>query len=299
MKRNGWFERLKKAVRPTRDKFFERCSSLFEGFPDEGVIEELEEALIGSDVGVETTLKIISKVRGARGDSVLRLVKQEISSILSECSSRLKVAAVPPTVIMVIGVNGVGKTTSIAKLAHRFKGEGRQVILACGDTFRAAAADQLQTWAERLEVEMVSQDQGADSAAVVFDTLEAAKARSKDVAIIDTAGRLHTKINLIDELRKISRVCAKQVCDAPHEVLLVLDATFGQNGIAQAELFVREMGATGIILTKLDGTAKGGVVLAIADRLNIPVKLVGVGEDLEDLVDFSGEEFADALFGEV
>lgn len=296
MKKENLFGRLKAAVGLTRERFLKGGFSLFKGGPfDEERLKELEEILIGSDVGLAATEKLISRIRRGRDKDPLLLLKDEISFILGNSQGGLSLAPEGPTVIMVIGVNGVGKTTTIAKIAHRFKGEGQEVILICGDTFRSAAREQLQIWAEWLGVEVITQSAGADPAAVIFDGLSAAKARKKDIVIIDTAGRLHTKVNLTNELRKIKGVCAKQVMGAPHEILLVLDATVGQNGIVQAQSFAGEVGVTGIILAKLDGTAKGGVVIGIAEQLNIPVKFAGIGEGVDDLVPFSGREFVNAL----
>nr|WP_041433480.1 signal recognition particle-docking protein FtsY [Syntrophothermus lipocalidus] len=282
-------ERLIKTSRRIDDEFF----------------EELEEILIQADVGVSTAMELIDNLRRAvkqkkitEVDEVRGLIKQEVVSIMEGSDAPLNKAPEGPTVIMVVGVNGVGKTTTIGKLAYRFKREGKKVIIAAADTFRAAAIDQLQIWAERVGADLIKHQEGADPGAVVFDAVNAAQARRADVLIVDTAGRLHTKTNLMEEIAKVKRVIQRTYADAPHEVLLVLDATTGQNAISQANLFKQVTGVTGIVLTKLDGTAKGGIVIAIAKELDIPVKLVGIGEGLEDLRDFSAEEFAEALFSD-
>jgi fused signal recognition particle receptor len=261
---------------------------------DEKTLEKIEEILLEADVGVHTTSLLLERIKEEKEDPLL-LLREEISSILSSKDPTLNIAPHPPTVIMVIGVNGVGKTLSIAKLSYKFKQEGQNVMVVCSDTFRAAAIDQLRRLSEQVGVEMTSAFPSADPSAVVYDALEAVKARGKDILIIDTAGRLHTKKNLIEELKKIKRVCAKKIEGAPHEVLFVLDATFGQNGLHQAEVFSRELGITGLILTKLDGTSKGGVVISITEGLGIPVKFIGVGESISDLLPFDGKEFANAL----
>ncbi len=270
---------------------------------DEAVWTELEELLIAADVGVSTTEKLIDRVK--------QQVKQQRSSDCSLVRSALKTEMVNilrienggapltesvPRVILVVGVNGSGKTTSIAKLAYGSKREGKRVILAAADTFRAAAIDQLRRLAERIGVEVIAHQSGADPGAVVYDAMQAARSRGADKVIIDTAGRLHTKSNLMEELKKIKRVAAKGDPTAPHEVILVLDATTGQNGLTQATYFAEAVGVTGIFLAKLDGTAKGGIVLAICDQLRIPIQFVGVGEEVDDMVAFSAENFVEALF---
>lgn len=292
----GWFDRVKKALYKTKEVHFRKIISILTTRPivEDRIMEELEEILIGADVGVQTTSKLLEKINQRKADPILTL-REEISSILSRMESQLNMAKEPPTVIMIIGVNGVGKTLTLAKLSHIFKQEGREVMLVCGDTFRPAATEQIQIWSERIRVEMVGQHQHGDPSAIIYDGLEAAKARGKEILLIDTAGRLHTKKNLIDELKKIKRVCNKKIEGAPHEVLFVLDATFGQNGIQQAEVFSREIGITGIVLTKLDGTSKGGIVLPIVERLQIPIKFIGTGEGIEDFAPFDGKEFTDAL----
>lgn len=269
---------------------------------DPEAVEALETALIGADVGVRTTERLVRRLqdeRGESGDSLTARLEREILAIL-EAPMRRPPSSVSsnaggPHVIMVIGVNGVGKTTSIGKLAARFVREGKRTLLVAGDTFRAAAIEQLTVWADRSGAELVRQQHGGDPGAVAFDGLRAAVARKVDVAIIDTAGRLHTKSNLMDELRKMRRVIAREVAGAPHETLLVIDAVTGQNGLAQARAFTENLEVTGIILTKLDGTARGGIVLAIAGELSLPIRFVGVGEGLEDLREFDPEEFASAL----
>jgi fused signal recognition particle receptor len=290
-----WLDRIKGALSRTKKAHFERVISILSNrVMDRGVMDEIEEILILADVGVETTSRLIESIKGEKGEP-LSILKEKISSILSREDPTLRMAPHPPTVIMVIGVNGVGKTLTLAKLSYRFKQEGRDVMLVCGDTFRAAATDQLRAWSERIGVEMVAQSVGGDPSAVVYDALEAAKARRKEIVMIDTAGRLHTKKNLIEELKKIKRICAKRVEGAPHEILFVLDATFGQNGLLQAGVFSRELGITGVVLSKLDGSSKGGVIIGIVERLGIPIKFIGIGEGLEDLAPFDGRRFAELL----
>ncbi len=265
------------------------------------VWEELEELLISADVGVATTNQLIDVVRqhaaAAKldGSQVRAILKDEMVKILT-VPPRAPIANInPPRVYLVVGVNGSGKTTSIAKLAYQLKKEGKSIILAAADTFRAAAIDQLKKQGERVGVDVIAHQPGADPGAVVYDTLQAAKSRGTDVVIIDTAGRLHTKFNLMEELKKVKRVAAKLDASAPHEVLLVLDATTGQNGLTQARYFTEAVGVTGIFIAKLDGTAKGGIVLAICDELKLPVQFIGIGEGLEDMVPFDVKEFAEAL----
>ena len=265
------------------------------------VWEELEELLISADVGVATTTKLINTVKERYsqekldGSHVRDLLKEEMVKILTVPSGAPAVAITPPQVILVVGVNGSGKTTSIAKLAYRYKKEGKTVLLAAADTFRAAAIDQLKKQAERAGVDVIAHQPGADPGAVVYDALQAAKSRGADILIIDTAGRLHTKFNLMEELKKVRRVAAKLDSTAPHEVILVLDATTGQNGLTQARYFTEAVGVTGIFIAKLDGTAKGGIVLAICDELKIPITLIGIGEGLEDMVAFNAADFVEAL----
>lgn len=272
---------------------------------DAEFLEELEGILISADVGVETTQNIINELTAQVKRSVLRepqallvALKAKLLAILQQCANNEITPLTPnkPHVILMIGVNGVGKTTTIGKLAKNIQNQGKKVILAAGDTFRAAAVEQLQIWGTRLNVPVISQEQGADSASVIYDALQAAKARGMDVLIADTAGRLHTKTNLMEELAKIARVMKRINPQAPHEVLLVIDASTGHNGLIQALQFHATIPLTGIILTKLDGTAKGGILFAIADRLKIPIRFIGIGEQLEDLRPFNAEEFVAALF---
>ena len=273
---------------------------------DQDLLDELETLLLTADVGVEATNRIISDMAArvrrhelADPQVLVSALKEELAQILRACESPVRAPALGrPQVILMIGVNGAGKTTTIGKLARHLQQEGNSVMLAAGDTFRAAAVEQLQTWGERNGVPVIAQQSGADSASVIFDALQAATARGIDVLIADTAGRLHTKTNLIEELAKIARVMKKIDPEAPHEVLLVVDATTGQNAIVQASQFNAAVPLTGIVLTKLDGTAKGGVLFAIAERLRVPIRFIGVGEALEDLRPFVAEEFLEALFGQ-
>jgi fused signal recognition particle receptor len=303
--------RFRRAVAATRESLSERLDTVFQGRKqiDEALLEELEEALIATDIGVPTTLGILETVRRevARKqindiEALKQAIKVELLKIL-QASERRGVAsetAVPdhvaPYVMMIVGVNGVGKTTTIGKLAQRIKAEGNDVLICAADTFRAAASDQLAIWAERTGVPLIQQKQGTDPAAVLFDSLKAAKARSSDVLIVDTAGRLHTKSNLMAELEKMKRVAAREVEGAPHETLLVLDAVTGQNGLEQARQFLKIAGVTGIVLTKLDGTAKGGIAVAIAKELDLPIRYAGIGEQLDDLVVFDPEQYVNGLF---
>jgi fused signal recognition particle receptor len=266
---------------------------------DVETLEALEEALISADVGMPATDRIVEAVRtkSGRGDSLRELVKREIHGILDD-AAREAPNGHSPHVVLVVGVNGTGKTTTVGKLARILKDEGKQPLICAADTFRAAAVEQLEIWANRAGVDMVRAKQGSDPAAVVFDAIASGKARRRDVVLVDTAGRLHTRVNLMAELEKIRRVAAREVDGAPHEVLLVLDATVGQNGLAQAREFTQSAGVTGIVLTKLDGTAKGGVAVAIAHDLQLPIRYVGVGEGIDDLVPFSADEYVDALFEE-
>jgi len=299
-------KRLKNGLSKTSDKIVGGMESVLLGKKviDEELLEELEELFISADVGVATTLKIIEKVRKDVSRKVLKnpselkkYIKEEVFNILN-VDNKLKMTDEKPYVVLVVGVNGAGKTTSIAKLAKMFKDNGLKVLLAAGDTFRAAAIEQLCIWGERVGVPVVKQTQGSDSAAVIFDAVASAKAKGYDVIIADTAGRLHTKHNLMNELAKVKRVIQKEIPDAPHEVLLVLDATSGQNAVMQAKAFKSDVDVTGIVLTKLDGTAKGGVIVGIVDELGIPVKFIGFGESMEDLKPFDARNFVDALFDE-
>jgi fused signal recognition particle receptor len=304
-------ESLESGLEKTRTSFFGKINKLVRGNDqvDDEMLDDLEEALVTSDVGVKTTVDIIRKVeeRVARDkyvstDDLNTLIRDEIAGLLLDDNPSQPIefdAPLPskPHVIMVVGVNGVGKTTSIGKLAACYKAAGKSVMLGAADTFRAAATEQLDIWAQRTGVPMVKQGHGADPAAVAFDTLGAAKVKDVDVVLVDTAGRLHTKGGLMDELSKIKRVMDKQIPDAPHEVLLVLDASTGQNAIRQAQEFTNAVDVTGLVLTKLDGTAKGGIVIGISNEFRIPVKYIGVGEGIDDLQVFDREGFVEALFG--
>ena len=295
--------KTEKALKPSRDTWFSRVMRLFDRTAiDELVWTELEELLISADVGVSTTEKLIEKLRRrvkgediGQGSLVRSALKAEMVNILEVDVQRISIPLSLPRVILVVGVNGSGKTTSIAKLAYSSKNEGKRVILAAADTFRAAAIDQLKSLGEKIGVDVIAHQPGADAGAVVFDALEAARSRQAQELIIDTAGRLHTKFNLMEELKKIKRVAAKADANAPHEVLLVLDATTGQNGLTQARYFTEAVGVTGIFLAKLDGTAKGGIVLAICDELEIPIQFIGVGGNLEDMAPFDAGTFVEAL----
>jgi fused signal recognition particle receptor len=304
--KRGLFQRLKSGLARTRAQFGEGLSRLLRGRKaiDDELLEELETLLLTADVGVEATSRIMNDLtararRRELGDAdvLLRVLREQLLAILRSAESPVRSPAEGrPQVILMVGVNGAGKTTTIGKLAKRLQDEGQRVMLAAGDTFRAAAVEQLQAWGERNQVPVIAQHGGADAASVIFDALEAATARGLDVLVADTAGRLHTKTNLMDELAKIVRVIKKIDPDAPHELLLVVDATTGQNALNQAIQFHQAVGVTGIALTKLDGTAKGGIVFAIADRLHLPIRFVGVGESLEDLRPFDAEDFVAALF---
>jgi fused signal recognition particle receptor len=305
--RQGLFSRLRDRLARTRAQLGAGLTDLFLGRKriDDDLLEELETLLLTADLGVEATGRIIGDLtqrvkRESLSDpqALLAALKEDLRGILTAAQAPVREAAPGrPQVILVVGVNGAGKTTTIGKLAKRLQEEGNSVVLAAGDTFRAAAVEQLQTWGERNRVPVIAQQMGADSASVVFDALQAAGARGADVLIADTAGRLHTKSNLMEELAKIARVLKKLDPDAPHEVLLVVDATTGQNALNQAVQFHRAVGLTGITLTKLDGTAKGGIVFAIAERLKVPIRFIGVGEGIEDLRPFDADEFLDALLG--
>ena len=297
-------EKLDKGLEKTKENVFGKISRAVAGKStiDELALDDIEEALITSDIGVETTLKIIGKLeeRVARDryintSELNDFLKAEISLLMKEGYDEIPEVE-GPYVIMVVGVNGVGKTTTIGKLAHQFKQQGKRVVLGAADTFRAAAVDQLVIWAERVGVEIVKQDMGSDPASVCFDTLQSAKASGADVVIIDTAGRLHNKINLMNELTKIKNVMTKIIPEAPHDVMLVLDASTGQNAIEQATQFTKATEVNSLALTKLDGTAKGGVVIGISDQFQIPVRYIGVGEGIEDLQVFNKNEFVDSLF---
>lgn len=299
----GFFSKIKEGLKKTRNAVVGQIDSMLKSFKkiDEELFEELEELLVMGDVGVPTATKICDQLRERvkqdkikEPEEITRLLR-EITADLLRGDQQLNIST-KPSVVLVIGVNGVGKTTTIGKLAHNLKSQGKRVTLAAADTFRAAAIDQLQIWAERSGSDIIKQNEGSDPAAVVFDAISSAKARGTDVIICDTAGRLHNKKHLMDELAKINRIIDRELPDADKEVLLVLDATTGQNAVNQAVEFKKATGITGIVLTKLDGTAKGGVVLAIRDGLGIPVKYIGVGEQIDDLQPFEPEEFANALF---
>ena len=302
----GFFDKLKNGLTKTRESIAKQVNNVFSVFVkvDDELFENLEEALIMADIGVETSTYIIEKLR----DNVKHkhitdgnLVKEELKSIISEILSTLDTTvdtSTTPSVILVIGVNGVGKTTSIGKIASHYKSMGKKVLLAAADTFRAAAIDQLDIWAQRSGCDIIKHQENSDPAAVVFDACTAAKARGADILICDTAGRLHNKKNLMAELAKINRVIERELPDSARETLLVLDATTGQNAVSQAKLFSEAADITGIILTKHDGTAKGGIVISIAKEQNVPVKFVGVGEGIDDLQEFNSEDFAKAIFEE-
>ena len=302
-------DKLDKGLEKTKENVFGKLSRAVAGKSkvDEESLDDIEEALITSDIGVETTLKIIEKLeKRVASDKYLNttelnaFLKEEIAELLEDSYANAEEFVLPdidgPYVIMVVGVNGVGKTTTIGKLAHQFKQSGKKVMLGAADTFRAAAVDQLVIWSERVGVDIVKQEMGSDPASVCFDTLQSAKANNADVVIIDTAGRLHNKVNLMNELSKIRNVMAKVIPSAPHDVMLVLDASTGQNAIEQAKQFTKSTEVDSLALTKLDGTAKGGVVIGISDQFKIPVRYIGVGEGMEDLQVFNKHEFVDSLF---
>jgi fused signal recognition particle receptor len=303
----GWLQRLSEGLGKTRSKVRESVDRLMGKGPDPAVLEELEISLIAADLGILTVERLMDRLKAfPRGSDhrtpggMVDVLKETILEALRACEAdtiaHLVGQGPRPFVILTVGVNGVGKTTTLAKLARRLQQDGRTPLLVAADTFRAAAIEQLEMWGNRIGVDVIRHRHGADPAAVVFDGLAAAKARSVDVVLIDTAGRLHTKVNLMDELRKMKRVLARELPGAPHEVLLTLDATVGQNALSQARQFHQGIGVTGLALTKLDGTARGGIVVAIAEELKIPVRLIGVGEAADDLQDFHAREFVDALF---
>lgn len=303
-KEGSWFRRLKEGLSKTRNNIVGQISGLLRvgRTIDEELMEEIEDILIQADVGVNTTLELMDNVRevvkekGLNDASELaEILKQEMLNVLGK-DAHIGVDGGQPHTILVLGINGAGKTTTIGKLAHRFRSEGKRVLVAAGDTFRAAAADQLAIWCERAGVELIRGGEGADPASVVFDAIEAAKSRQADLLIVDTAGRLHTKKPLMDELSKIGRVMGRAIPEAPHEVLLVLDGTAGQNAIMQAKVFNEAVPITGVAVTKLDGTAKGGIVIAVKQEIGAPVRLIGIGEKLDDLRDFVGSDFVEALF---
>ncbi|URQ98305.1 signal recognition particle-docking protein FtsY [Pseudoalteromonas sp. SCSIO 43095] len=306
-KKEGFFSRLKKGLLKTRVNIGSGFASIFSGKKiDDELFEELETQLLTADLGVDTTMKLIDSLTDAAdrkqlkdGDALYELMKQEMATMLKTAEQPLEIPAdKKPFVILMVGVNGVGKTTTIGKMAKQFQNQGKSVMLAAGDTFRAAAVEQLQVWGERNSIPVIAQHTGADSASVVFDAFQAAKARNVDVLIADTAGRLQNKDNLMQELEKIARVMKKVDPDAPHEVMLTIDAGTGQNAISQVNLFNQCVGLTGITLSKLDGTAKGGVIFAVADKFNIPIRYIGVGESIDDLRTFKSDDFIDALFSQ-
>jgi len=301
----GFFERLKSGLKKTKDGLVGRIDALVLGKKeiDADTLEELEEILITSDIGVKTTVELIRTLEQRLGRNELKdgealrgALKEEILARLTAHHSPLDIGSQKLFVLLVIGVNGVGKTTTIGKLASRFTADGKKVLLAAADTFRAAASEQLVAWGERSGVDVIRHKEGADPSAVVFDACKAAVAREVDILIIDTAGRLHTKVNLMEEMKKIRRVISREIPGAPHETLLVVDAATGQNAVSQARLFKEAAGVTGLALTKLDGTAKGGIVVAVSHEFALPVRYIGVGESIDDLRDFDPGEFTDALF---
>lgn len=303
----GLFDKLKSGLEKTRKSFTERIEQLVVGYAkiDDEFLDDLEAVLLCADVGVQTTGKLMADVRTGIKNKEIQSPEQlkpfletKISAVLEKTSTTAQLAVTPPTVIVVVGVNGVGKTTTIGKLGNFYHQQGYKVMLAAGDTFRAAAIDQLEIWGKRIDADVIKQTEGSDPAAVAFDAVQSAKAKKADVLIVDTAGRLHTKSNLMEELKKINRVIARELPGAPHETLLVLDATTGQNAVNQAKIFAQTANVSGVVLTKLDGTAKGGVVVAINAELNIPVKWIGVGEGVNDLQPFIPQDFAKALFGD-
>ena len=302
-KQNLW-GRLRQAVTRTREQFAERMEDVLLGRKeiDASILEDLEAVLLSSDLGVQTTNEVLEKLRerSARNEmadagALRAALREELAAIVRTADAAITEGG-SPRVVFLVGVNGTGKTTTIAKLTRRWQAEGRSVVLCAADTFRAAAGEQLAIWAERLGAELVAHKSGADPAAVVHDAISAAQSRGADLVLVDTAGRLHTKSNLMQELAKMRRVAARLVEGAPHETLLVLDATTGQNGLQQAREFTESAGATGIVLTKLDGTAKGGVALAIARELKLPIRYLGVGEQADDLLDFDAEAYVESLF---
>jgi len=305
VKKASFFSRLKEGLKRTKQNFGSGFFSLFKGKQiDDDLFDELEEQLLIADVGVDTTLKVIkSLTEGASrkqlkdGEALYQLLQEELATIIEPVSQPLVIDSNnAPHVILMVGVNGVGKTTTIGKLAKKLQQEGKKVALAAGDTFRAAAVEQLQVWGERNDITVIAQHTGADSASVIFDAVQAAKARNIDVLIADTAGRLQNKAHLMDELKKILRVMKKLDVSAPHEVMLTLDAGTGQNAISQVQLFHEAVGVTGLTITKLDGTAKGGVIFALADKFGIPIRYIGVGEGIDDLREFNSKDFIEALF---
>ncbi len=302
-----FFEKLKKGLSKTRQGFVEKLDQLFLGKKtiDQDVLDELEGLLFEADLGVKTSGQLIEGVRQGlkRGElrepeKVKEFIRKEILRILESGEEPLAIdfSQTKPFVMMVVGVNGGGKTTTIGKIAHQFSSQGRKVLVGAADTFRAAAVEQLEVWANRVGADLIKQSKGSDPSAVAFDSIHAAKAREADLVFIDTAGRLHTKVNLMEELKKVKRIIGRECPGAPHEILLVLDATTGQNAVSQAKLFNEAIGVTGIALTKLDGTAKGGIIIGITEELKIPIRYIGVGEGIDDLKEFNAAEFVQALF---
>lgn len=303
----GFFSKLKEGLTKTRKSLTEKIEKVIIGYADidDDLLDELEDALIQADVGVKTSLQLMDDVRAGikkkqinSPEDLKPFLIKRITEMLNEGSDETNIAKSGPTVILVIGVNGVGKTTTIGKLGRYYKEQGKNVMFAAADTFRAAAIDQLEIWGQRVNVPVIKHEEGSDPAAVVFDAVKAAIARKVDILIIDTAGRLHNKANLMTELNKIQRVIKREIAEAPHETLLVLDATTGQNAISQAELFTKSAPISGLVLTKLDGTAKGGVVIGLKSELSMPVKWIGVGEGMDDLRPFVVNDFAAALFNQ-
>jgi fused signal recognition particle receptor len=301
----GLLDRLKAGIQKTRSGLLDRLEDALAGRReiDAAVLDEIEETLYTADIGVATTTEIVERLRErvdrnllADGDELKRLIREHLLEVLEGAERPMPHVAEPPAVVMVVGVNGSGKTTTIGKLARRYQTEGRKVLLCAADTFRAAASEQLEVWGQRTGAEVIRQKSGADPSAVIFDALQAAKARKVDYVIVDTAGRLHTRENLMAELEKMRRTATRVVPGSPHEVLLVLDATTGQNGLEQARRFTESSGVTGIVLAKLDGTAKGGVVVAITRELNLPIRYIGVGEKADDLLPFDPEQFIASIF---
>jgi fused signal recognition particle receptor len=302
--KKSFLDRMKQAVSRTRESLEDRIDSVLSltRTVDESALEDLEISLIASDIGVTTATEILDALRERAkrqqirdGAELKELLKEQLKSILDEQQRPPRIVAMPPEIILMVGVNGTGKTTTSGKLAAYFRAQGKSVLLCAADTFRAAAIEQLEVWSQRSGVELIKSRQGGDPSAVLYDALQAATARSRDFLIVDTAGRLHTKSNLMAELDKMRRITQRLIPDAPHEVLLVMDATTGQNGLQQARLFTESAGVTGIVLTKLDGTAKGGIAIAIARELKLPVRYIGVGEKIDDLLPFDSDAFVDSL----
>jgi fused signal recognition particle receptor len=303
----GFIDKLKKGLSKTHQGLVEKIDRLFLGKKtiDQDVLDELEAVLFAADLGVKTSNQLIEGVQEGlkRGElkepeKVKEFIKQEILRILKSGEKPLRIdyAQTKPFVFMVVGVNGVGKTTTIGKIAHQYASEKKRILIGAADTFRAAAVEQLEIWAKRVGADFIKQDKGSDPAAVAFDSIKAAQARGNDIVFIDTAGRLHTKVNLMEEVKKLKRIIGRECPGAPHEILLVLDATTGQNAISQAKLFGEAIGVTGIAITKLDGTAKGGIIVGITEELNIPIRYIGIGEGIDDLKEFNATDFVEALF---